>query len=89
MNEKFIKPKLALYRELAKTGAWDGYPVCTFKHINLHTGEEYIFEGHIIHEVIEGDYKRYKILTYDGKYWLKHKLMDEVKIIKNGSMNYG
>jgi peroxiredoxin len=86
-SRKLNRPKYQLYKALADTGAWSSYPVCTFKHHNLYNRKEYVFEGHIIDEIIVGDFIKYKIMTYDGKTWQKHKILDDVKIIKPGSGN--
>jgi len=72
---------------LTEHGAWQNYPVCTFKHRNLYNKKDYTFEGYVLGEVVTNDFKQYKILTYDGKYWHKHKILDEVKIIKEGYMD--
>lgn len=87
MNRKKINPKLSVYQQLAKEGAWSNYPVCTFRHYNLYNNKKYIFEGHLIVEVKTGNFSKFKILTYDGKYWHKHKLLDEIKIIKPGVLD--
>jgi len=72
---------------LTEHGAWQNYPVCTFKHRNLYNKKDYTFEGYVLGEVVTNDFKQYKILTYDGKQWHKHKILDEVKIIKEGYMD--
>jgi len=72
---------------LTEHGAWQNYPVCTFKHRNLYNNKDYTFEGYVLGEVVTNDFKQYKILTYDGKHWHKHKILDEVKIIKEGYMD--
>jgi len=87
MNRKKINPKLSVYQQLAKEGAWSHYPICMFKHTNPYNKKVHTFEGHLITKVITGDFIKYKILTYDGKYWHKHKLLDEIKIIKPGSLD--
>ena len=87
-NRKLDRPKYQLYKMLADDDAWSGYPVCTFKHRNLYNKKEYIFEGHIINKVIEDDFVKYKIMTYDGKTWCKHKILDDIKIIKPASGRY-
>jgi len=83
-KRKLDRPKLKLHQLLTDSSAWNGYPLCSFKHRNLYNKKDYIFEGRILHEVVEDDFKRYKILTDDGKLWHKHKLLDEVKIIEPG-----
>ena len=47
----------------------------------------YKFKGRIIGLVVDGDFKQYKILTDDGKTWHKHKVLDEVQIIKPGKLD--
>jgi hypothetical protein len=81
-NRKLDRPKLKLFKRLEELGAWKGYPICTFKHKNLYNKKEYTFEGYIIGEIVEDDFRKYKILTYDGKEWQKHKRLDQVQIIK-------
>ena len=86
-NRKLDRPKLQVHKILTEHGAWQNYPVCTFKHRNLYNKKDYIFEGYVLGEVVTNDFKQYKILTYDGKQWHKHKILDEVKIIKQGYMD--
>ena len=86
-TRKLNRPKLELHKLLTTQGAWRSYPLCTFKHRNLYNNKDYTFEGYVLAEVVTDNFKQYKILTYDGKQWHKHKVLDEVKIIKPGSNN--
>ena len=86
-TKKLNRPKLELHKLLTTQGAWRSSPVCTFKHRNLYNNKDYTFEGYVLAEVVTYNFKQYKILTYDGKQWHKHKVLDEVKIIKPGSNN--
>ena len=86
-TRKLGRPKLQLHKLLEEHGAWNGYPVCTFKHENIYKKKTYKFKGRIIGVVVDGDFKQYKILTDDGKTWHKHKMLDEVKIIQPGKID--
>jgi len=84
-NRKLNRAKIQLYKLLDEQGAWDAYAICTFKHVNLYNKKEYIIQGRIISKIIDGDLVKYKILTADGKNWIKHNLFDDIKIIKQAS----